>query len=46
MNNTILNKKWLSDQILSVKDNNYLKAHFYNLLYLMCINRFIWKGLP
>jgi hypothetical protein len=43
---TILNKKWLSDQILSVGDNNYKKAHFYNLLYQMCINRFIWKGLP
>ena len=43
---TILNKKWLSDQILSVGDNYYINMHFYNLLYLMCINRFIWKNLP
>lgn len=41
-----LNKKWLSDQILSVGDNYYMKAHFYNLLFLMCINRFIWKNVP
>jgi hypothetical protein len=42
----MLNKKWLADQILSVGDNYYTKAHWYNLLYLICINRFIWKGLP
>jgi hypothetical protein len=42
----IPNKKWLSDQILSVSDNYYLKNHFYKLLYMMCVNRFIWKGLP
>jgi hypothetical protein len=41
-----LNKKWLSEQILSVEDNYYMKNHFYNLLYMMCINRFIWKNLP
>lgn len=41
-----LNKKWLTDQILSVTDNYYMKSHFFNLLYLMCINRFIWKNLP
>jgi hypothetical protein len=46
MENMIPNKKWLSDQILSVGDNYYMKAHFYNLLYLMCINRFIWKNVP
>jgi hypothetical protein len=40
------NKKWLTDQILSVTDNNYMKAHYYNLLHLICINRFIWKDLP
>lgn len=42
----MLNKKWLTDQILSVEDNYYMKAHFYNLLYMICINRFIWKNLP
>ncbi|MDF2606589.1 MAG: 10, phi29 gp10 [Bacillales bacterium] len=42
----MLNKKWLSDQILSVGDNYYMKAHFYNLLYMMCTSRFIWKNLP
>jgi hypothetical protein len=42
----MLNKKWLADQILSVEDNYYKSAHYYNLLYLMCINRFNWKKLP
>jgi hypothetical protein len=42
----IVNKKWLSDQILSVGDNIYMKAHFYNLLYLICVNRFRWTNLP
>jgi hypothetical protein len=42
----MLNKKWLIDQILSVSDNYYMQAHFYNLLYMMCINRFIWKNVP
>lgn len=41
-----MNKKWLADQILSVGDNYFTKSHWYNLLYLICINRFIWKGLP
>ena len=44
--NVTQNKKWLSDQILSVSDNYYMKNHFYNLLYLICINRFIWTNLP
>lgn len=42
----MLNKKWLADQILSVNDNYYMRNHFYNLLYLITINRFTWKGLP
>lgn len=46
MDGMIPNKKWLADQILSVSDNNYMKAHFYNLLYMMCISRFIWKNVP
>lgn len=42
----MLNKKWLTDQILSVGDNYYMKSHFYNLLYMISINRFIWKNVP
>jgi len=43
---TVVNKQWLANQILCVDDNMYMKNHFYNLLYLMCINRFIWKNVP
>jgi len=43
----MLNKQWLTEQILSVdEDNFYMKAHFHNLLFLMTINRFIWKNVP
>ena len=44
--NMTMNKKWLADQINAVGDNFYMKAHFYNLFYLICINRFIWNNLP
>jgi len=40
------NKKWLTDQILSVCDNMGMVGHFYNLLYLICVNRFVWSDLP
>jgi hypothetical protein len=43
---TVYNKQWLANQILCIDDNNYMKAHFYNLLYMMCINRFVWKNVP
>jgi hypothetical protein len=42
----MINKKWLSDQINAVVDNEYMTMHFYNLLYLIMIDRFIWKHLP
>lgn len=46
MYDNYLNKQWLVDQINPVIDNYSLHSHFYNLLYLMCVNRFIWKNLP
>lgn len=46
MYDNYINKKWLADQINTVEDNYYLDRHFYNILYMMCITRFIWKDLP
>lgn len=42
----MLNKQWLVNQISPTTDNFYMKSHFYNLLYMICINRFIWKNIP
>lgn len=40
------NKQWLANQINAVGDNFYMKNHYYNLLFLICVNRFVWKNLP
>ena len=30
----------------TIQDNYYMFYHFYNLIYLICLNRFSWDGLP
>ena len=30
----------------TIFDNYYMFNHFYNLIYLICLNRFTWKNLP
>jgi hypothetical protein len=44
-----LNKQWLANQILDtskLSENSYMRNHFFNLLFMMCVNRFIWKNVP
>lgn len=42
----IYDKHYLSNLMNPKIDNQYLDAHFWNVLHMICINRFKWRNLP